>query len=76
MQQTGTKGVFKAQMNGEDDLLGIVPETEIYHTMKLCGRKLECVLENATHDILWDFEIKTGDLILTRRTDLVIHKKD
>ena len=30
------------------------------------------VLENETHKILWDFEIQTDHLILTRQPDLLI----
>ena len=38
--------------------------------------KPESVLENETHKILWDFEIKTDHLIPARRPDLVfINKK-
>ena len=37
--------------------------------------KPETIQENETHIILWDFEIQTDPLILTRRPDLVIVKK-
>ena len=33
--------------------------------------KPESVLENETHKILWDFEIKTDHLIPARRPDLI-----
>ena len=33
------------------------------------------VLENATHKLLWDFNIQTDHLIPTRRPDLIINKK-
>ena len=33
------------------------------------------VLENATHKLLWDFNIKTDPLILARRPDLIIINK-
>ena len=33
------------------------------------------VLENATHKLLWDFNIQTDHLILARRPDLVIINK-
>ena len=33
------------------------------------------VLENATHKLLWDFNIQTGHLIPTRRPDLIIINK-
>ena len=33
--------------------------------------KPETLLENDSHNILWDFEIQTDDLILTRRPDHV-----
>ena len=32
----------------------------------------EYVLENETHKLLWDFEIQTDRLILTRRSDSVV----
>ena len=37
--------------------------------------KPESVLENETHKILWDFEIKTDHLIPARRPDLVLIDK-
>ena len=33
------------------------------------------VLENATHKLLWDFNMQTDHLILARRPDLIIMKK-
>ena len=33
------------------------------------------VLENDTHKLLWDFNIQTDNLILARRPDLIIIKK-
>ena len=38
-------------------------------------RDPESVLENETHKLLWDFEIKTDHLILARRPGLVIINK-
>ena len=35
----------------------------------------ESVLENETHEILWDFEIEMDHLISARRADIVIVKK-
>ena len=47
------------------------------HTKKWYMHKPESVLENETHKILWDFEIKTDHLIPARRPDLVlINKKE
>ena len=37
--------------------------------------KPESVIENETHKILWDFEIKTDHLIPARRPDLVLINK-
>ena len=37
--------------------------------------KPESLLENETHKLLWDFEIQTDHLILTRRPDLERVKK-
>ena len=33
------------------------------------------VLENNTHKLLWDFDIRTDHLISARRPDLIINKK-
>ena len=33
------------------------------------------VLQNETHKLLWDFDIQTDHLILTRQPDLIIIKK-
>ena len=38
-------------------------------------QKPKSVLENETHKILWDFEIKTDHLISARRLGQVIVKK-
>ena len=36
----------------------------------------ESVMENETHKLLWDFEIKTDHLISARRPDLkIVNKK-
>ena len=40
------------------------------HTTKWYKHKLQYILENETYNILWDFEIKTDHLILTRMPDL------
>ena len=45
------------------------------HTNKCYIHNPESVLENATQKILWDFEIQTDHLILTRRPNLVIISK-
>ena len=34
------------------------------------------VLENATHKLLWDFNIQMDHLIPARRPDLIINKKE
>ena len=34
----------------------------------------ESILENETHEVLWDFEIQTDYLILAKRPDLMIAK--
>ena len=41
------------------------------HTNKWYLYKAESVLENEMQEILWDFEIQTGQLIPTRRPDRV-----
>ena len=45
------------------------------HTTKWYMHKLESLLENKTHKILWDFEIQTNHLITARGPDLVIVEK-
>ena len=45
------------------------------HTTRWYKHKLEPILENDTHKILWDFEIQTDHLIPARRPDLVIINK-
>ena len=59
-------------MSGKGDPLGIVQESEIYHTTKLYMHKPDYVPENKTHKILWDSEIQTDNLIPIRRPHLVI----
>ena len=44
-------------------------------TTKWYMHKSESVLKNETHNILWDFEIKTDHLIPARRPDLVLINK-
>ena len=46
-----------------------------HHTTKWYMHKPESVLENETHNILWDFEVQTDPLILARRPDLVLIDK-
>ena len=48
-------------------------ELKIDYTAK--WYKLESILENETHKILWDFEIQTDYLNLARRLDLLAIKK-
>ena len=45
------------------------------HTNKWYVYNLKSVLENETHEILWDFEIQTNHWILARQPDLVIVNK-
>ena len=45
------------------------------HIKKWFMHNPESVLENETHKLFWDFEIKTDHLILARRPDLVIINK-
>ena len=50
-------------------------EVELDHTNKWYRHNSESVLEYETHEILWDFEIKTDHLISAKRQDLVIINK-
>ena len=45
------------------------------HTNKWYMHNPAFVLENDTHKLLWDFDIQTDHLILTRRPDLIIINK-
>ena len=45
------------------------------HTNKWYIHNPASVLENDTHKLLWDFDIKTDHLILPRRLDLMIFNK-
>ena len=45
------------------------------HTNKWYMHKLEYVLENETHKLLWDFDIQTDHLNSARRQEL-INKKE
>ena len=62
----------------EHDRVGKVIQWELYkkfkfhHINKWYMHKLESIIENATHKILWDFEIKTDHLIPARKSDLVL----
>ena len=42
------------------------------HTNKWYMHNPEPIQENATHNLLWDFEIQTDQLIPDRRPDLMI----
>ena len=46
-------------------------EIKIWHTIKWYTHKLESVLENKIHKIVWDFEIQTNHLIMARISDSV-----
>ena len=45
------------------------------HSIKCYMHKRESILENEMHRILWDFDIQTDHLILSKRPDLLIIKK-
>ena len=42
------------------------------HTNKWYMYNPATVLENDTHELLWDFDIKTDHLISSRRPDLIV----
>ena len=48
---------------------------KFYHTNKWYVYKPDSILENETHNILWDFEIETGHQISAIRSDLVLSNK-
>ena len=80
------ENTYKNEFKSRDDWVGKVIHWELCkilefnHTTKLYMHKLESILENETHKILWDFEIQTDhqipagrpDLVLTRKKELVI----
>ena len=45
------------------------------HTNKWCVHNIAPILENATHKLLWDFDIHTDQQISVRRPDLIIINK-
>ena len=49
---------------------------EFDHTNKWYIHNPAPILENATHKLLWDFNIQTDPLISTRRPDLIIINKE
>ena len=62
-------------MSGQGDPLGMYKKLKFDHTNKWYMHNPEPVQENATHKVLWDFEIQTDHLISARRPDLVKKKK-
>ena len=52
-------------------------KSESDHTNKWYMHNPASVLENDTHKLLWDFDIRTNQLTSTRRPDLkIINKKE
>ena len=77
MQQTNTK-----EVQDLPDWVGklihwkLCKRVKFDHTTKGLMHKSESVLENQTHKILQDFEVRTNDLAPTGRSDLeLIYKK-
>ena len=62
-------------MNGEGDPLGSVQKLKFDHTLKWYRHKLESVLKNERHKILWDFVTQPNHLIPAKRSDIVIINK-
>ena len=60
----------------ESDPLGIVQEikTQPYEQVVFAQSRIRTG-EKVIHKIFWDFVIQTDDLILVRRSDVVIKKK-
>ena len=76
MSQTTVKGKQNSVWLGRKGVpLRIVQEIQFDHTTKRYMHKPDTVLENETHKILWDFEIKTHHLIPVRRPHLVLINK-
>ena len=61
-------------MGGKDGPLGIIQEIKILPKYQIVY-KLESILKNEMHKILWDFEIQTDHLILGRKPGLVLINK-
>ena len=53
----------------------ICKKFKFYHANKWYMHHPAPVLENDTHKLLWDFDIKTDHLISARRSDLIIINK-
>ena len=53
----------------------MIKKLKFDHTNKWCMHNPAPVLENATHKLLWDFDIQTDHLIPARRPDLIIINK-
>ena len=62
-------------MGGQGDPLEIVQEIKICSYNKWYMHKLESILEDEAHKILWDFEVLIDPLIPTRRLDIVLINK-
>ena len=66
MLQSDTKGIqYYAWLGGKGDSMGIVQEY-MY--------KPECVLEKESRQFLWDFDILTGKLILSKYQELLLKR--
>ena len=57
---------------GEEIHWELCKRLKVDHTIKGYMHKLESALKNETHQILCDFDIQMGDLISTRRPELVL----
>ena len=62
-------------MCGQGDSLGIVQKLNSDHTNKCYLNDPECLLENETHKLLWDFDIQTDHFVSIKRSDIVIISK-
>ena len=76
MQQI-TKKKYKTRNNSLSKVihLGIGKKFKFDHTNKWYMHNPASVLENGTHILLWDFDIKTDHLISARRPELIIINK-
>ena len=63
------------QLGGKGDPLRTVKEIKILTVNKKNMHSLESVLENETHEVLWDFEIQTGHQITVKIPELIIVNK-
>ena len=76
MQDISTEEVQgETQLGRQGDPREMCRKFQFDHTIKWCIHNPAPVIENDSHKLLWDFNIKTDHLIPSRRPDLIIINK-